>query len=286
MKLSQLIRHSVATLSPLVGEREARASVGLIFEALKGWSAVDLVIRGDDEASPFITAKVNDTIHRMLSHEPVQYILGQALWHGMKLRVNPSVLIPRPETSELVDIIVKQWEGKKDLRLADICTGSGCIAIALARALPFSIVTAVDNSPEALDVARQNGDELRVARSISWVEADALNPSTLPAGPYDFIVANPPYIAEDERGGMDRNVLMYEPHAALFVPDSDPLIFYRAISSYALSQLRPGGMIYFETNPLYASRLASHMEQAGWIDVDTIRDIHAAERFLSARKSS
>lgn len=282
MTLNELIRQSIAALTPLCDEREARASLRLIFDSIKGWSPVDLAIRGADQASPFVVGKVTDIINRMLSHEPVQYILGETSWHGLKLKVSPAVLIPRPETSELVDLIVKETGGRSDLRVADLCTGSGCIAIALARNLPFATVDAVDISAAALDVARANGEALRTGRAINWIEADVTDPSSLPAGPFDIIVSNPPYIAEDERGCMDKNVLLYEPEMALFVPDDDPLIFYRAISAYALRTLNPGGRLFLELNPIYADRLADQMRGAGWYDVELIRDVHSAIRFMSA----
>ncbi len=284
MTLNELIRRSIATLSPLYGEREARASLRLIFDAVKGWSAVDLAIRGAEEASPFVVGKVTDIINRMMAHEPVQYILGETLWYGLKLKVTPAVLIPRPETAELVNLIVKEWEGKSDLRVADLCTGSGCIAIALARNLPFATVDAADISAGALEVARANGEALRAGRSITWIEADVTAPSALPAGPYDIIVANPPYIADDERGTMDKNVLLYEPEGALFVPDDDPLKFYRAISAYARKALKEGGRLYFELNPIYAGRLAERLRSGGWRDVELHRDVHATIRFLSATR--
>lgn len=284
MTLNELTAHAIASLTPVTGEREARASLRMIYEAVKGWSQVDTAIKGGEQASPFVVGKVTDIVNRMLRHEPLQYILGEAWWYGMRLKVTPAVLIPRPETAELVDMIVKEQSGRIDLRVADICTGSGCIAIALARNLPFAHVDAVDNSSEALDVARENGIALRADRSIDWIEADALRPDTLPAGPYDIIVSNPPYIADDERGSMDRNVLYFEPHAALFVPDDDPLRFYNAINACALTALKPGGRIYYELNPNYATRLADSMTAAGWIAVELHRDIHATVRFLTATR--
>lgn len=281
--LNQFVAASVARLSPVIGEREARASLRMIFEAVKGWTPVDIAIKGGDPVSPFVIGKVEDVINRMLTHEPLQYILGEAWWYGLKIKVNPAVLIPRPETAELVDIIVKESGRRSDLRVADICTGSGCIAIALARNLPFSQVTAIDISADALAVARENARLLRTP-SVKFLEADATDPASLPDATFDIIVANPPYIAEDERGAMDKNVLLYEPLKALFVPDDDPLLFYRAIASYARNHLAGQGRIYFEINPIYADRLASHMRDAGWKDINLVRDVHGACRFLTATR--
>lgn len=281
--LNSYISATLGKLKPVIGEGEARASLRMIFEAVKGWSPVDTAIKGGEPVSPFVVGKVDAIVNRMLNHEPLQYILGEAWWYGLKIHVTPAVLIPRPETAELVDLIVRQYGGRPDMRVADICTGSGCIACALARNLPFSRITAVDNSAAALEVARSNGEALRVGRQIEWVEADALDATSLPAGPFDIVVSNPPYIAMDERGSMDKNVLLYEPHAALFVPDDDPLRFYRAIAGWARKSLVDGGRIFFEINPIYADRLADRMRGAGWSDVTVTTDVHAAKRFLIAR---
>lgn len=281
--LNSYISTTLQKLKPVIGEGEARASLRMIFEAVKGWSPVDTAIKGGEPVSPFVIGKVDAIVNRMLNHEPLQYILGEAWWYGLKIHVTPAVLIPRPETAELVDLIVKQYKGRTDMRVADICTGSGCIACALARNLPFSRITAIDNSPAALEVAQSNGETLRVSRQIEWVEADALDSSSLPAGPLDIVVSNPPYIALDERGSMEKNVLLYEPHTALFVPDDDPLRFYRAIAGWARTTLVDGGRIFFEINPIYADRLADRMREAGWADVTLVADIHAAKRFLIAR---
>lgn len=283
--LNQFVASSIARLAPVAGEREARASLRMIFEAVKGWTPVDVAIKGGDPVSPFVIGKVDDIINRMLTHEPIQYILGEAWWYGLRLKVSPAVLIPRPETAELVDLIVKEFSGRSDLRVADICTGSGCIAIALARNLPFSQVTAIDISSDALAVARENAALLRTP-SVTFLEADATDPASLPSAGFDIIVSNPPYIAEDERGSMDKNVLLYEPHAALFVPDTDPLLFYRAIAAYGLTHLADHGRIFFEINPIYADRLAAHMRDAGWAHVLLTRDIHGTYRFLSATRPS
>lgn len=180
-------------------------------------------------------------------------------------------------------MIVKEAGPKADLRVADICTGSGCIAVALARNLTFPVITAIDISAPALEVAAENIKALKIS-SVTLLRADATDPSALPGGEFDIIVANPPYIADDERGTMNRNVLLYEPHSALFVPDDDPLVFYRAIAGYARTHLTASGRIYFEINPIYAERLAAHMTGAGWRDVTLTRDIHGTYRFLSASR--
>ncbi len=281
MTLRQLCDSTIEKLSTHYPAGESRWMVRIIMEQLKGYTPVDLAIKANDEVSDFIAGKVDGIVDRLLADEPIQYIFSQAQFYGMKLKVTPTVLIPRPETEELVDMIVKHWNNRSDLHVLDACTGSGCIAIALARNLPFSHVDAFDISPEALAVADENGKSLRT--KIDFYQADALNLSLADSQMYDIIVSNPPYIADHERNAMEANVLDHEPHIALFVSDSDPLEFYHAISTYALKALKPGGMIYFEVNPLYVSRLVQDMKDAGWEEVTTAIDMQKNVRFLSAQ---
>lgn len=255
--------------------------VRIIMEHLKGYTTVDLAVKANDEVSDFLSGKVDETVNRLLADEPIQYIFSEASFYGMRFKVTPAVLIPRPETEELVDMIVGQWGKRSDLCVLDACTGSGCIAIALARNLPFSRVDAFDISGEALAIAEENEKKLKTR--IGFFKADALNLPAPSRETYDIIVSNPPYIAEHERSSMEPNVLLHEPEKALFVPDSDPLLFYRSISSYALKALKPGGMIYFEINPLFSDRLASEMKAEGWDDVTVNLDMQKHRRFLSAK---
>lgn len=278
--LRQLLDSSRERLTPRYGEREARWLLRIIMEHVKGWNQVELLLRADKEVSDFTIGRVNDAVDRLMAGEPIQYVYGDTYWYGMILKVTPDVLIPRPETEELVDLIVKENPGS-DLRVLDICTGSGCIALALAKSLSFPTVTAIDISDAALDVARTNAELLKV--KIDFIHADALN---LGEGKerYDIIVSNPPYIMDSEMKDMDANVLDHEPHLALFVPDSDSLKFYKAIASYALTALVDGGRIYFELNPLTASELADWMRAHGWEDVQLLRDMHSKIRFMVAKK--
>ena len=272
-------------LLPKYGEGETRALLSFIFEQMKGWTAVDLVTRQDDLISDFIRAKIDDVIARLLRDEPVQQIFGCADFYGMKLKVTRDTLIPRPETAELVDIIVKDNQ-KKDLRVLDCGTGTGCIAIALARNLPFPEVTAIDISDKALEVARGNASTLHA--SVRFLNADILTlPGKLAGEKFDIVVSNPPYIADKERPTMEANVLQYEPETALFVPDNDPLKFYTAILKACQGEmLTPGGKIYFEINPIYARDLAEEARQMGFTDVSILRDTSGNQRFMTAVKPS
>lgn len=278
--LRQLLDSSRKKLTPRYGDSEANWLVRIIMEHVKGWNQVELLIRADKEVSDFIVGRVNEAVDRLLTGEPIQYIYGDTYWYGMTFKVNPDVLIPRPETEELVDLIVKN-NPETDLSVLDVCTGSGCIAIALAKTLKFPTVTAIDISESALDVAQSNSALLKV--KVDFFKADALNLGDFKKK-YDIIVSNPPYVMESEKKDMDSNVLDHEPHIALFVPDSDPLKFYKAIASYALDALTDNGHLYFELNPLTANELTEWMKIHGWNDVQILPDMHSKLRFMVAKK--
>lgn len=270
-------------LTPEYGAGEAEAMTRLIFSALKGWNVTDLLIHADTVLSDFIISEIESILQRLSDGEPIQYILGKARFYGMDFSVNQSVLIPRPETEELVDIIVRENSNRKDLRVLDLCTGSGCIAIALARHLPFSQVVAVDISQDALDVARKNASELRT--HVDFRQHDILDMKSLDlqANSYDIIVSNPPYVCEREKAEMERNVLEYEPAIALFVPDDDPLKFYRPIAEIARKTLSVGGLLYLEINPLYHTEIENMLRDNGFADVRCINDISRRPRFMQAQ---
>lgn len=275
--IGELAASARRKLSATYGAGEGAAMVRLIFHSLKGWNNTQLIINSDLPASPFVIGQINKILDRLEKQEPIQYILGEAYFYGMDLRVTPDVLIPRPETEELVDLIVKENDAS-DLRILDVGTGSGAIAIALARNLPFSVVSAIDISAEALKVAKQNAENLHA--KIRFIHQDIFNFSP-PEDSYDIIVSNPPYIDESEKSGMETNVLDYEPHKALFVPDDNPLIFYKRITLIAEQSLRHSGKLYFEINPLHAEQLKSYIMHRGFENVNLINDIHGKCRFIS-----
>ncbi len=268
-------------LTPHYGAAEADAMTRVMFEEILHRSAVDIVLRKDTIISGFMHDKLMKVVSRLLEDEPLQYILGKTRFYGNELVVTPAVLIPRPETEELVDIIVKDSDDRRDLAVLDICTGSGCIAVSLARVLKFADVSAVDLSSEAIAVAKENASRLRV--SVDFRVADALALSSVDEGLYDIIVSNPPYVTEREKGAMAPNVLEYEPHMALFVPDDDPLRFYRAIGRYACSALKPDGMLYFEINPLFVNELKRMLGDMGLRDVCSLADMTGRQRFITAK---
>lgn len=280
MTLNNFLRDCYHRLSPVYTDSESRWLMRIILEHLKGWSLADIMLNGDREVTPELDSGVDGIIARLLKHEPIQYILGETYWHGLKLHVTPAVLIPRGETSQLVDMICDDNKAD-DLKVLDLCTGSGCIAIALALSLPFSQVTGVDISEQALDVARLNAADCRA--SVRFIESDILSVPVESYGrDYDIIVSNPPYIARAEMASMESNVLDYEPHPALFVPDDDPLEFYRRISAIGKVALKSGGRLYLEINPLFCNELCGMLRQDGWSDVSTHYDIHGKSRFVTA----
>lgn len=267
-------------LAPRYGNREAGWIVRALFEDVMGWSPTELVLKGDYELTDHTVNRLDAMTGRIEAGEPVQYVTGTAPFYGLTFRVTPAVLIPRPETAELVDMIADEMKGRADLRVLDCGTGSGCIAIALARTLTFPRITAIDKSSDAIEVARYNAAALRV--NVDIHAGDILSLPESDEGIYDVIVSNPPYIAEREKAGMDDNVLQHEPHTALFVPDDDPLVFYRAIAAYALHALSHGGRLYFEINPLFADGVRRLLAPFG--DVSITRDSQGRLRFASATR--
>lgn len=268
-------------LSPLYSTGEIKNIIRIIFENIKNYSQVDIIMNQDEILSQFIKDKVDMILKRLVNHEPIQYIFNEAYFQGLTLKVTPDTLIPRPETEELIDIIVKE-NNQSDLHVLDIGTGSGAIAIALAKSLKFPIVDAIDISQKAIDIAQENAKAHKV--KINFFIRDILSVEIPTNSVYDIIVSNPPYITLREKDSMEPNVLDYEPHTALFVPDNDPLLFYRAITHYAVYALNPGGRIYFEINSLYGKETAKLLSDNNFIDVDIIKDMYGLDRFVSAAK--
>lgn len=269
------------TLAPHYSSGEIDAMMRIIFEQLMGYTRVDMVLHSEDELPDIIKEKIEEILRRLTEREPLQYILGDAYFYGLHFAVDGRVLVPRPETERLVDMVTSEAEGS-DLRVLDVGTGSGCIAISIARALHFPIVTATDISSDALDVARQNASRLRV--KIDFKLEDILTVEPPVNSTYDIIVSNPPYVTMAEKSAMDRNVLDYEPHSALFVPDEDPLLYYKAIVRYAAKALKRGGGLYLEINPMYATGVENLLANADFVSIDTERDFAGKIRFAKGRR--
>ena len=256
---------------------EVQAMIRIICEDVFNYDQVDVALRQESELPAFASERIADIIARLRRHEPLQYVVGHARFHGHQFKVAPAVLIPRPETEQLVDLIIDENPGS-DLRVLDMGTGSGCIAISLARALKFAQVDALDVSRDALAVARENAAALKV--KVRFFESDMLSPQ--PPGRYDIIVSNPPYVCWSEREAMDRNVKDYEPGQALFVPDNDPLLFYKAIVPYAAQSLERGGHLYLEINQRFGNEVRQLLQEGGFDEVRIIDDSYGKPRFAAA----
>ena len=296
-------------LTPLYEAGEAKAIVRWVFDVRFGLSWTDILCGKVTELSAHDQTELEKIMQRLEKGEPVQYIIGVTDFFGRQFHVAPGVLIPRPETEELCrwilasdkhgltrtvreslhqsDAEVRISPSQSDANILDIGTGSGCIAITLALELPDAKVTAWDISDDALRIAADNAKSLDA--NVTFEHRDILDTSltshlSLFTPQFDLIVSNPPYICEKEKSAMECNVLEHEPHLALFVPDDDPLLFYRAIAQYAVEALKPQGSLFFELNPLYADDLAQMLRMMSYHDISIRRDQFSKPRFLKATK--
>lgn len=262
------------------GTAEGYALYRLVMEECFGLTHTDILLGKDNQISEENQARLLEITGRLLKNEPVQYVLGYADFCGHRFAVRPGVLIPRPETELLVQKALELghgMEGVTEPEALDIGTGSGCIAVSMA--LAGCRVTAMDISEEALEIAMQNATALNA--EVVFVHENILQPSRS-AQQWHVIVSNPPYICLHEAEAMERNVLDYEPHNALFVPDTDPLIFYRAISSYAMSHLSAGGWLCLEINQAYPDEMEKLLSSFGFKDVTIQKDQYGKDRIAYA----
>ena len=273
-------------LAQLYDDGEAKAIARMVYEVRYQLSLSDILLGKDTQLSADDQKELEEIAERLLQNEPVQYVLGKADFCGRTFHVAPGVLIPRPETEELCQWIISEFRnfGIPEYRndsILDIGTGSGCIAITLAAELAGTKVCAWDISEEALKIARKNAENLHV--NIDFQQVDILQ-----AGKgietYSLIVSNPPYICLQERAGMEQNVLSYEPKTALFVPDNNPLLFYRAIVHYATTALKDAGWLYFEINPLYADEIREMLCSMRFSHIDIKKDQYGKQRMIRAQR--
>jgi len=273
-------------LSPLMGEGEAKAVARLVLDVGFGLSMTDILCGKDTQLSADDQTRLAEIVRRLENHEPVQYILEVAEFGGRRFHVAPGVLIPRPETYELCRWIGSQGslntQGAQETAILDIGTGSGCIACTLALEMPGTVVTAWDISDRALDVARDNSR--RLGATVTFSKQDALAPPVVDDRWLTVIVSNPPYVCRQEAASMEAHVLEHEPHEALFVPDDDPLLFYRAIADYGRQALRPGGWLFFEINPLYADDLQDLLRMMAYHAIETKEDQYGKRRMIRAQR--
>jgi release factor glutamine methyltransferase len=265
------------SLHDLYSARELQSLTRIICKDLLGLDDIDIYLRKDIKLSGNRQRLLEQTVERLKRHEPIQYIRGTADFYGLVFHVAPGVLIPRPETEELTDLILKENSGA--IRVLDIGTGSGCIAVSLAKHLPAGRVDAWDVSGKALSIARRNAGELGVDVRFSLTDVFDVEPRE---DKYDVMVSNPPYITEKEKELMDRNVLDWEPEPALFVPDDDPLRFYRRIAQLGTDMLVPGGRLYFEINRAYGPETVELLNKFNYKRVQLRRDLFGNDRIVTA----
>ena len=277
-RVRDIERYMHAELDALYGEEEVLVFVAMLFEAFLGWDRAHLLLHREGTIDQSDLLRFHWAVEDLRRWRPIQHIVGYTDFCGCRIRVSPDVLVPRPETEEMVEWLCRRDACTTD-SILDLCTGSGCIAIALKKAFPEAVVTAVDLSTAALDLARQNAKENGTA--VEFVEADVLEGLKGVNGRYGMIVSNPPYVRESERAMMAANVLDYDPAMALFVPDDDPLRFYRAIGAFAAGHLAPQGLLALEINEALAAETCALLQSQGF-STEVHEDFRGKPRMVTA----
>ncbi|HUH52276.1 MAG TPA: peptide chain release factor N(5)-glutamine methyltransferase [Flavobacterium sp.] len=278
MKIIHYRTRFIEILTPIYDEHEARNFFYLILQDLKGLSKLDLALNPEIEMTEEEKNTFEEYLEKLKNHQPIQYLLGSTEFYGLTFDVNPNVLIPRPETEELVDWIISENHDKPRLSILDIGTGSGCIAISLAKHLKAE-VTAFDISEKALTTAQTNADKNQTF--VHFVEFDILN-DLWQGDPFDCIVSNPPYVKDSEKNQMKANVLEHEPSLALFVPDENALVFYEKIAVFAKENLNSNGHLFFEINQYHGAEVMAMLKEKGFKDIQLKKDIYQNDRMILA----
>jgi len=279
MKLKDYRTYFIEKLTPSYDSMEAESFFAIALEELKGWRRSDLAMNSNTELTGEEIEKWNAVLADLETQKPIQYIFGKAHFYGLEFEVNENTLIPRPETEELVELIISENKAKGQINIIDIGTGSGCIAISLSKNLTDAAVSAIDVSEGALAVAKRNAEHNKT--EVNFILEDILAAENLPQS-YDAIVSNPPYVRNLEKEEIKENVLQYEPHLALFVDDNDPLLFYRKIALLAKGQLSPNGKLYFEINQYLGAETVQMLEDFGFTNVVLKKDIYGNDRMIAA----
>jgi release factor glutamine methyltransferase len=279
--MQNTIQYLKTELSMLYPAGEVESMTRQIIEWITGWDFTRQQINRNEPFTREQSEKINSIVARLKKHEPLQYILGETCFFGLKLKVSPAVLIPRPETEELVDLISKIGLPAGS-RILDVGTGSGCIALALKSCFPEANVSACDISDEALSVATENS--LINKLDVDFFKADILNWNVREWPVYTLIVSNPPYVTVSEKKQMQRNVLDFEPETALFVDDDNPLLFYRTIAGFAIKQLDHGGLLFFEINENFGPETVKMLCDQGFKEIRLLNDLQGKNRMVAARK--
>lgn len=277
--IRQLSQYALQELKDTYNPQEIQSICRIVFLDVLQYTKIDIHIRKNDILDESFVNKFFEIVRLLRDGHPLQYIIGETEFSGLKFGVNPSTLIPRPETEELVLLAKERLAAGK--RALDIGTGSGCIAIALSAGCPGAEITGIDISPEAVETARANAIRNRV--KAEFLVRDILHFETEIWQHYDLIVSNPPYVRESEKQEMQRHVLDHEPHRALFVPDSDPLLFYRRIAEFGCRYLIPGGFLYFEINEALGKETAALLENYHYRQVLVVKDLFDKDRFIVAQ---
>jgi len=281
MTLKEVYRKILEQAQSIYSLSEATTMTDWIFENVADIQKADVIKTPDLELSQPILEELDNRLHQLLLHKPIQYILGEAWFYDMKLKVDENVLIPRPETEELVSMIITNHEESIYLKILDIGTGSGCIPIAIKKHLPAAIITSIDLSEGAILVAKENA--VIQETPIEFIHSDFLDENSWHNFPtFDVIVSNPPYIPLHEKEQMDTNVTAFEPHLALFVPDNDPLLFYRKIAQFGKKHLNIEGKIYLETHEDHAKETAALFTALDYGHVIIKEDMFGKERMVIA----
>lgn len=283
-RVRDIERYIRTELDELYPEGELRMFTQMLFEAYMGWSTAQLLLHRDDTINQSDLLKFHWAVEDLKQYRPIQHIIGYTDFCDCRIAVSPDVLIPRPETEEIVlratELLNDSGANVQEGNFLDLCTGSGCIAIALAKQFPKAKVYAVDISTKALDLAQKNAERNHVA--VEFVQSDILQETiALPCPTFDLIISNPPYIQEKERCNMERNVLEYEPSLALFVPDKDPLKFYCAIGLYALQHLTYKGLLILEINEHLGSATCQLLQNIGFV-TQLLQDFRGKDRSIIA----
>ena len=279
MLLKKYRTYFIEKLAPLYDVMEAERFFIIALEELKEWKRVDIALNPDAELSDTEIERWNGVLQQLEQQRPIQYIFGHTHFYGLDFIVNENTLIPRPETEELVEWIITENQNRGKIKIVDIGTGSGCIAIALAKKLPDAQVFAIDVSAEALAVAQKNAERNNV--SVTFLRQDILAAESLPEQ-FDIIVSNPPYVRNLEKAEIKQNVLDYEPHLALFVDDDDAFIFYRKIALLAKANLSRNGKLYFEINQYLGKETTAMLEDFNFENIILKKDIYGNDRMVAA----
>ena len=275
-----ILKHIRSELIDIYGQ-ESDSLAMLLTEHLSKLDRTQIITDRHFDAGPMLNNQVKQAIDRLKNHEPLQYIIGHADFFGRQFQVNPATLIPRPETEELVQLVIDKLKGKTNLKILDIGTGTGCIPITLYLELPGSKVQSVDISDPALAVAGENARNL--GAEVQFDRLDILTEE--PTGMYDVIVSNPPYVLEEEKAQMQPNVLEYEPEQALFVPDASPLVFYERIAELGTRRLNSAGILFFEINERFGDQLSKLLIHMGYYNVTVHKDLQGKDRMVVAHRA-